>query len=58
MNAISVTGGRAVNCMTEFYCELTLRDFLADRAGAVDWIRSQVTNLLPELCIPVESASS
>ncbi|WP_231939120.1 TetR/AcrR family transcriptional regulator [Brevibacterium sandarakinum] len=49
---------RAAYSMFDGIFESTLRDFLADRSGAVDWIRAQVTSLLPALCAPVDSASS
>ena len=48
---------RAAYSMFDGIFESTLRDFLADRAGAVDWVRAQVTSLLPGLCVPVGSAS-
>lgn len=48
---------RAAYSMFDGIFEATLRDFLADRPGAVEWIRGQVTSLLPALCAPVESAS-
>ncbi|GAA1944348.1 hypothetical protein GCM10009689_27030 [Brevibacterium antiquum] len=46
---------RAAYSMFDGIFESTLRDFLADRAGAVDWIRTQVMTLLPGLCAPGES---
>lgn len=46
---------RAAYSMFDGIFETALRDFLADRPGAVDWIRSQVTSVLPALCAPVES---
>ncbi|SMX87431.1 transcriptional regulator, TetR family [Brevibacterium sp. 239c] len=49
---------RAAYSMFDGIFESTLRDFLADRSGAVDWIRAQVTSLLPALCAPVDSASN
>lgn len=49
---------RAAYTMFDGIFESALRDFLADRAGTVEWLRAQVTNLLPALCTPVESTSS
>ncbi|WP_193071041.1 MULTISPECIES: TetR/AcrR family transcriptional regulator [unclassified Brevibacterium] len=49
---------RAAYSMFDGIFESTLRDFLADRSGAVDWIRAQVRSLLPALCAPVDSASN
>lgn len=49
---------RAAYTMFDGIFESALRDFLADRAGAVEWIRAQVTNLLPALCTPVDSTTS
>ena len=49
---------RAAYSMFDGIFESTLRDFLAGRAGAVEWIRAQVTSLLPALCTPVDSGSS
>ncbi|TSI15597.1 TetR/AcrR family transcriptional regulator [Brevibacterium aurantiacum] len=46
---------RAAYSMFDGIFESTLRDFLADRPGAVDWIRTQVMTLLPGLCAPVET---
>ena len=48
---------RAAYAMFDGIFESTLRDFLADRAGAVEWIRSQVANLLPALCTPAGPTS-
>lgn len=56
-NTSPMVDSRAAYSMFDGIFESTLRDFLADRAGAVDWIRAQVTSLLPGLCAPVESAS-
>ncbi|MBM6591634.1 MULTISPECIES: TetR/AcrR family transcriptional regulator [unclassified Brevibacterium] len=49
---------RAAYTMFDGIFESALRDFLADRAGTVEWIRAQVTSLLPALCTPVDSTSS
>lgn len=49
---------RAAYTMFDGIFESALRDFLADRAGTVEWIRAQVTSLLPALCTPVGSTSS
>lgn len=49
---------RAAYTMFDGIFESALRDFLADRAGTVEWIRAQVTSLLPALCAPVDSTSS
>lgn len=49
---------RAAYSMFDGIFESALRDFLADRAGAVEWIRAQVTTLLPALCSPVDSTPS
>ena len=43
---------RAAYTMFDGIFESALRDFLADRTGAVDWIRAQVITLLPGLCAP------
>lgn len=43
---------RAAYTMFDGIFESTLRDHLADRAGAVEWIRAQVRNLIPTLCVP------
>lgn len=49
---------RAAYTMFDGIFESALRDFLADRAGTIEWIRAQVTSLLPALCTPVEPSSS
>lgn len=49
---------RAAYTMFDGIFESALRDFLADRAGTIEWIRAQVTSLLPALCTPVDSTSS
>lgn len=49
---------RAAYTMFDGIFESALRDFLADRAGTIEWIRAQVTSLLPALCTPVGSTSS
>ena len=49
---------RAAYSMFDGIFESALRDFIADRAGALDWIRTQVTNLLPALCVPTVAPDS
>lgn len=49
---------RAAYSMFDGIFEATLRDFLANRPGVVDWIRAQVTSLLPALCMTVDKSAS
>lgn len=43
---------RAAYTMFDGIFESALRDFIADRAGAIEWIKEQVATLLPAFCSP------